>query len=433
MTLKRKISMINNLPLNDYLLAHCNESMEKALAAERHPVWQRSCPEMNDIDFIRLGLLRCISAVDSGRHFIQTTEELHGELLPHSTYFKSLKSSRRASMLEAIERQSYKIHCEHLASYGIDYLKLFPELDEYTVEAADGHFIDHACHTPKGDNGKVYAAGFIYAMNLRNGLLRPLCCITNGTKRHHEIPILRNHIDHQNSQCLQPEKNLYVYDKAVIDFLWWAKQKSHQNYMISVLKENSVATRIESIDFDVSNTINTGVEDYSIYENQGVRFNVVHYRDPETQKLHRFVTTLPKSMTPGIIAILYYKRWTIEKAYNNSKSNLKEKKAWSSSVKSLNNQMRLTTMTYNLMRVCEEISKIQNPTLIHPSDKKYTKALEKRQEMAKKNGGFVNPLLFQARIVRISSYTIRAVQNAIITGKSLIDLMRVLMARLVPG
>ena len=160
---------------------------------------------------------------------------------------------------------------------------------------------------------------------------------------------------------------------------------------------------------------------------------LIHYRDPETQKLYRFVTTLPTSINPGIIAILYYKRWTIEKAYNNSKSNLKEKKAWSSSAKSLNNQMRLTTMTYNLMRVCEEISKIQNPTLIHPSDKKYTKALEKRQKMARKNGGFVNPLLFQARIVRISSYTIRAVQNAIITGTSLFDLMCALMARLVPG
>ena len=82
------------------------------------------------------------------------------------------------------------------------------------------------------------------------------------------------------------------------------------------------------------------------------------------------------------------------------------------------------------MRVCEELSKIQNPTLIHPSDKKYTKALEKRQKMVRKNGGFVNPLLFQARIVRISSYTI---QNAIITGMSLFDLMRALMARLVPG
>ena len=82
--------------------------------------------------------------------------------------------------------------------------------------------------------------------------------------------------------------------------------------MISVLKENSVATWIEAIAFDGSNPINTGIEDYSIYENQGVRFNVVHYRDPETQKLYRFVTTLPASINPGIIAILYYKRWTID-------------------------------------------------------------------------------------------------------------------------
>ncbi|WP_428354302.1 hypothetical protein [Methyloprofundus sp.] len=203
--------------------------------------------------------------------------------------------------------------------------------------------------------------------------------------------------------------------------------------MISVLKENSVATWIESIAFDVNNPTNTGIEDYSIYENQGVKFNVVHYRDPETQKLHRFVSTLPISINPGTIAILYYKRWTIEKAYNNSKSDLKEKKAWSCSVKSLNNQMRLTTMTYNLMRVCEEISKIQDPKLVHPSDKKYTKSLEKRQEKAKKNGGFVNPLLFLKRIARISSSTIRAVQSAIVTGKPLVDLMQALVARLVPG
>ncbi len=95
--------------------------------------------------------------------------------------------------------------------------------------------------------------------------------------------------------------------------------------------------------------------------------------------------------------------------------------------------MRLTTMTYNLMRVCEEISKIQDPKLVHPSDKKYTKSLEKRQERAKNNGAFINPLLFLKRIVRISSYTIRAVQNAIITGKPIADLMSDLMARLVPG
>jgi len=417
--------------LNDHIIEHCNKSMEVALSAERYPLWKRSCPEMNDIDFTNFGLLRCISAVDSGRHFLQSAEEIYGESLPLSTYFNALKSPRRMRMLEALEKQSYALHCTVLASQGVNYLKQFPELDEYTVEAADGHFIDHACHTEKNANGKVYSAGFIYSMNLRNGLLKALCCITNGTTRNHEIPILRNYIEKQIEEKCPPKKCLYVYDKAVTDFSWWNKQKLHENYMISVLKENSVAILVESIPFEKNDEINTGVEGYSIYENQGIKFSIVDYRDPETQKLHRFITTLPASINPGTIAMLYYKRWTIEKAYNNSKSNLKEKKAWSSDTNALKNQMRLTAMAYNLMRVFEESSKIQNPNLIHPSDKKYIKALEKRDHAAKKKGCFVNPLFFQERIVRISSYTIRAFQNAIITGKLLVSFMSALVAQLV--
>ena len=95
------------------------------------------------------------------------------------------------------------------------------------------------------------------------------------------------------------QKHLYVYDKAVTDYAWWDQQKQYSNYMISMLKENSVATRVESISFDSLHEINTGVEAYSVYENKGVKFNVVNYRDPETRKLHRFVTTLPLSINPG--------------------------------------------------------------------------------------------------------------------------------------
>ncbi|WP_221902208.1 transposase [Bathymodiolus platifrons methanotrophic gill symbiont] len=405
--------------------------MERALLAERHPLWARSCPELKDIDFIRLGLLRCISVVDSGRHFLQTNEQIYGQLLPHSTYFKSLKSHRRTSMLEAFEQQSYHLHAETLLSQGIDYLKAFPELDEYTIEAADGHFIDHACHTEKNSKGKVYAAGGIYALNLRSGLLRFLCLVTNGTQRHQEIPVLRDHIEKQNKGNNSSQKHLYVYDKAVTDFVWWDRQKRHANYMISMLKENSIATLVESIPFDSQHEINTGVEAYSVYENKGIKFNVVDYRDPETGKLHRFVTTLPMTINPGTIAMLYFKRWTIEKTFNNTKSNFKETKAWSSNTRSLENQMRLTAMSYNLMRVFEEISKTQQPELIHPSDKKYSEALEIRQQQAQKRDRFVNPLFFQARISRISSYTIRAVQNAIITGMSLQCFMSSLVARLV--
>jgi hypothetical protein len=258
--------MLKDLTLSEYIHQHCHESMERALLAERYPLWARSCPELNDIDFIRLGLLRRISAVDSGRHFLQTNEEIYGQLLPHSTYFKSLKSPRRTRMLEAFEQQSYQLHHETLLSQGIDYLKAFPELDEYTVEAADGHFIDHASQTKKNSHGKVYAAGGIYALNLRSGLLRFLCLVTNGTQRHQEIPMLRDHIETQNKENNSSQKYLYVYDKAVTDYAWWDHQIRYANHMISMLKENSVATLVESIPFDTLDEINTGVEAYSVYE-----------------------------------------------------------------------------------------------------------------------------------------------------------------------
>jgi len=324
--------------------------MNNALAAERHPLWVRSCGTLDDISFVSHGIRRCITPFNSGRHYLQFTDEVYNKPISHSNYFDSIKSSRRMLMVEAIEKQSYLNHCETLANSGINYLKQFPELNGYRVEAADGHYIKHACHTEKNDKGKIYSAGFIYALNLKNGLLRPLCVVTNGTKRSHEIPALRSYVEqNQNTK----NKNLYVYDKAVIDFEWWDKQKKDQNYMISVLKENSTATFVESIKFDPKNGLNIGIEGYSVYQKGNIKFHIIEYRDPETGILHKFITTLEKSINPGTIAMLYFKRWTIEKSFNNSKSDLGEKKAWSSNMNALNSQMRFTSMAYNIVRVLE--------------------------------------------------------------------------------
>jgi hypothetical protein len=110
------------ISLNEHIITHCNESMQKALSAERHPSWTRGCPEMSvqmsaqmsDIDFTRFGLMRCISTVNSGRHFLQTADNVYGEQLPLSTYFNSLNSPRRRKMLEALEEQSYQRHTNTL-------------------------------------------------------------------------------------------------------------------------------------------------------------------------------------------------------------------------------------------------------------------------------------------------------------------------------
>jgi hypothetical protein len=193
--------------------------------------------------------------------------------------------------VKAQGKKSDQLHSKTLPSLGIDYLKQFPEMDEYRVEAADGHYIQHACQTEKNSKGKVFATGFIHALNLRNGLLRPLYVVTNGSERHHEIPALRSYIEQRHDKKDVVKKRLYVYDKAVTDFAWWDKQKQKRNFMISVLKENSTATFVESIHFDQDHIVNTGIESYSVYQNKKAKFHVVAYRDPETGRLHQFIST----------------------------------------------------------------------------------------------------------------------------------------------
>jgi len=249
---------LKNLSLSDHITAHCQQCLESALSAQRHPAWKLSCPELSDADFTCFGLLRCLSTIDSGHHFLQVMDDVHQQPMPVSTYFNALKSSRRADMLEAVEQQSYQRHCEQLQNQGIDYLASFPELAHYTVEAADGHFIEHACHTEKNTKGTVYAAGFIYALNLRNGLIRPLCPITNGTRRNQEIPVLRRALEKHKPTQQTGQKYLYVYDKAVTDYRWWNGQKSRGNVMISMLKENASVRLIEAIPFRHDDPVNTG-------------------------------------------------------------------------------------------------------------------------------------------------------------------------------
>jgi len=43
------------MTMEEYLTDHGNVSMEKALAAERFPLWKRSCDTIDDVTFLRHG------------------------------------------------------------------------------------------------------------------------------------------------------------------------------------------------------------------------------------------------------------------------------------------------------------------------------------------------------------------------------------------
>jgi len=93
--------MDKNLSIPDLIRQHCGDSMKNAPTAVRYTTWERNYPELSDTDFTYFGLLRCMTPVDSGRHFIQNTKQLHDIPYPHSTYFGAFHSKRCKSMLEA--------------------------------------------------------------------------------------------------------------------------------------------------------------------------------------------------------------------------------------------------------------------------------------------------------------------------------------------
>lgn len=419
---------MDNITINGYLAGHCRQSMEQALSSAKYLSWKRHCPEFSDTEFIEFGVHRCMSSVDSGRHFIQNAKEVFDDECAHSTYFNSLRSIRRMEMLKDVSSASYLLLCKEAKEMGIDYLKEFPELNEYEVEAADGHFISHASHTPKNHEGRVFSAGFVYAMNMRNGFINPICKVTNGTEKSHEIPFFKEWVEKE----VNLKKKIYIYDRAAVHYEWWDKQKKRNIYIISILKENAVIDFVESVDYDKNDPVNLGVKAYDVYRKGKIRFTVVTYIDPETGNEFKFISTLPVNIRPGTIAMLYYKRWTIEKAFNNSKSDLKEVKAWSSDHIALDIQMRLTGISYNLLRLIEEKSKKESADKIHPAELKYKNRLMKRDEDAKLKGRFVNPLHYGARIARISSPTIRTVKNAILRNLLFSELMERLIERFIP-
>jgi hypothetical protein len=67
-----------------------------------------------------------------------------------------------------------------------------------------------------------------------------------------------------------------------------------------------------------------------------------------------YLTNLPVSVPPGIVALLYKSRGNVEKVFDEFKNKLGETKSWTSTANSKTCQARLLCRTHNLMTLMEE-------------------------------------------------------------------------------
>jgi hypothetical protein len=333
---------------------------------------------LTDELFLRCGVLRALEGDESGREFLQTlADQPKVQTLARSTWFDAFKSSRRLSLITEVATKSYH-HFERVLQ-DRDWLSAFPELKDFPVWAVDGHQIQHACHAIKDGKGAHVPSGMIFGMCLHHGLVRAMSRYYGDGKRPHEWPIFKQNWRQWLAQDMRKGMPIFVVDPAYIDNLFWLLEKiKKQAMVITREKENMKPTIYGANEFDTKDPVNLGVlaDDLAGYSTAALRR--IHYRDPKTGKDFVFITTC-NHLRPGVIALLYFMRWKIEKIYDVFKNKFKVRKAWGTGETSATMQAHFVALLHNLLTLLlanlEKTGLEQNAVI-----KRKTKLLDKTPE-----------------------------------------------------
>lgn len=385
---------------------------------------RRDCPVLDDSIWLEAGVRRCLELVQSGRDFLQYLADTHDTSIRVSTFFESLKSKRRGCLLDEV----LNLVRGRMKRVMPDPFAGFKCLDDFDLYAGDGHFVGAACHdkavprkgaAPEAKAGTSrqattkYATGHIYTLDLRTHAMSHLAVADQITrKKEHEMRALkRQTIASLRQGADKGRKALYVWDRAGIDFLQWYDWKSRSGiYFLSREKSNMKLHVLGENPFDAAAPENAGVQaDQIMGTNCGVSVRRVTYVDPETGITYYYLTNLPTSIPPGVVALLFKSRWDIEKVFDEFKNKLGETKSWASSPVAKTNQARLLCLTHNLMTLMEQTIWQRDQVRNHAELKRRSTLRQTRSENLAKTGGGIIPHI-QHAADRLSLRTVKFIR-----------------------
>lgn len=316
------------------------------------------CQAITDLDFLEMGVLRCLSESKTGRDFIQRHGDHERLDVDTDPFFKAFKSPRRIANLKSVNSLISPL----VAGSAVDPYASIPELKKFAIYSGDGHFHKGAVHDeklPTRDGGKSKpATGHFFMINQRTHYMSHIgtADMRGNRKGEHDMHALKN-CDVDELRGFEPKgtKVILVWDRAGIDFQFWDKVKfSSGLYFISREKENMILIRMEDLDFDRTDPRNNGV--ISDEKVEPATYNVsvrrIVYRDPISGTVFKFITT-EMTLPPGIICLLYKQRWDIEKVFDEYKNKMEERKSWGSGAESKTAHALFLCLTHNLMLIIE--------------------------------------------------------------------------------
>jgi hypothetical protein len=378
----------------------------------------RQCPELEDRDFLFEGVVRVLGAYDSGRAWLQHQREQARAHTARSTAFDALNSQRRHTTVtetaEALQRRLVR----ELAAAGVDHLADFPELADWNVLAADGHAVEHAAHAAYDERGRHVPDAGLYTLDLRTGLSAFLKPVAGNGHHAHEWPAFKASVRHMRSAL----RTLWIVDRAFIDNGGWNGLRRQGIYQITRLKENMYPVEELPLKFDRADPVNTGVRRFARVRFHGVAgfFLLVDFRDPETGQRYQFLSSLPETFRPGLIAWLYLLRWKIEKLYDTFKNKLHQTKAWANSTAAAAIRPLFISMTYNLLLWLQHRLRVDFGIADDKVARKFDVHLTERSELALAADRTIHPLhaaTLPHRMAQMTAQFIRCVANHLFVPK----------------
>lgn len=381
--------MSENISLNHKFLEPLKTVLEECAA-------RRICPKHSDLDFLLTGITRSLEPVVSGREFLQLRFDSPETSWKRSNYFEANKSGRRLDLVrEVADELAAHVARKAPAWQWPDNL---PELDEFDIHLADGHYHKAAAHDPKDAKGKSVPVGHFFARDLRRGVLRHFdtAVASDGKNKEHDMSLLKR-MDTQILRCGAPRgkngrkgrKVLLVYDRAGIDFGQWQKWKhTAALYFLSRTKEGIADQTLGLNEWDRDDPRNNGVvADRIVYTTVDVSVRRVDYIDPATGKAFSFLTNLPTKVPPGIVAWLYERRWDVEKTFDEMRNRLCEGKAWGKTITAKRMQGAFISIVYNLLLLLNEGMRAKNELPEEPFEEKRREKRRAEREKEAEDAG----------------------------------------------
>ena len=372
------------------------------------------CSELSDLDFIEMGVNRCLGAASTGRGFLQHHGDNGRKEVDVSLHFKALQSPRRLANLRSLN----SLIAPLLNQRVVDPFASIAELNDFAIYAGDGHYHAGAAHDPKRESSggvmRKAAVGHFFMLNLRNHSISYLALADqSGTRKgeHDMHAIKRSEFDDLRGGEPKGRRVIVAWDKAGIDFPYWQKAKQTAGlYFISLEKANMKLIPCGNLPFDREDPRNAGVisdEQVGPGGGTGAMLRRITYIDPVTGTRYVYITT-EMSLPPGILALIYKQRWDIEKVFDEFKSKLDEKKSWASSGTAKTMQAQFLCLVHNLMVLLEE--ELLTGEGID-NDKERARKEKRKVEALEKGANYVATLL-QRFTVRSVKY-IRWLRNSI--------------------